>query len=234
MNYTCIFDTEHYKELPTHTHSHEAYFIHMKKSKDRLENINAQSKHIHVPIHISDAVDGSLLSIPDMVDQGLVSRDYYNMIKNPSVYGCHQSHSNLLRELYEKHKNGKLSTKYSLIMEDDVQVPDTFTKDIDTILSTLEQRNESFDIILLGHGGNHDGHLIQDNIYKYNPASFCIGLYSYIISHKSLEKMVPLLHPITEAIDWQIMNIVKSGHLRMLIISPVLTDPGTMVSTIGH
>jgi hypothetical protein len=40
--------------------------------------------------------------------------------------------------------------------------------------------------------------------------------------------------PIKEAIDWQIINLAKSGQIRMLVVSPVMTDPGQMKSTINE
>ena len=126
-------------------------------------------------------------------------------------------------------------------MEDDVQIhSSSFISDIQHILSGLEQRNESFDIMLLGHSEElvgyqpHQGTLLFDNVYQLNPNSFCIGLYTYVVSHRSLHKWVPLLYPIKEAIDWQIINLAKSGKIRMLVISPVMTDPGQMKSTINE
>jgi GR25 family glycosyltransferase involved in LPS biosynthesis len=245
MNYIAIFDIgkEGFSDSSVSNSDSlfEAYFIHLERSKDRLENITRQKKRIHVPTHLFEAVDGKLLSLPDLVSSGTISSEYYNQVQNPSVYGCFLSHANLLRKLESQYQKGELSTPYSLIMEDDVQIlSDTFTEKVSSILHTLESRNESFDIMLLGHSeelvgfGPHQGIPIVDSIYEYNPHSFCIGLYTYIVSHRSLSKWVSNLHPIKEAIDWQIVNLARSGNIRMLVISPVLTDPGQMKSTINE
>ena len=226
LHYRSIFHRESFHEL----YPFEAHFIHLKRSIDRMENIAQQKSKLSVPVHIFDAVEGKQLDLQQMVSDGLIEAYYVEMYKNPSIYGCYQSHARLLASLLEKHKKGELKSKYSFIMEDDVQLlSDDFTNELASKIQVA-----SFDMMMVGHGGNHQGIPIKDNVFHMNTSSFLIGAYAYVVSHDALERIVPLLTPMSEAIDWQYVNLAKAGKIHMTVVSPVMVDPGTMESTIGH
>ena len=133
---------------------------------------------------------------------------------------CWASHFRLWRTLHHQQNNDSLTNRWTMILEDDVDV------EID-----LVQRIESFpssiwtmaDLIYLGHCANPPGQLIHQSHryhYRIHYALHPTCTHAYLIRSTSLDKLLSLLSKPRRSIDESIVELVRENQLIVLSIHP--------------
>ena len=183
------------------------YCINMKNRPDRRKLFNSQSAlQTLPPIQYVDAIQGSKLNVTNDKRIGLQTRiqvltqyrrSHYE-IHSYGALGASLSHLKAWTEFL------KTDSKYALIMEDDADLPTTF--------SVLPS---SWDILLLGWNYMpRDRHLHQNTSYR-EVLQF-VGAHCYIVSRKAARALVNEALPIETHVEYYMTNTSFIHHLKIL------------------
>jgi len=196
------------------------------RHEDRLKNIEEQRNKINRDIEIFDAVKGDTLNIDTLMNDGEISRNWENgaPYKKREV-GCYLSHFNIYKNI-----SASLLLGYTIIFEDDFKIEsDNFMDDVN---AAIETTNGEFDMLFLGNINNNNGKLFKNNIYYVNNNETLIGMHSYIVNNKNIEKIIKETMNIDMPIDLKIDNLSKNNKLNILVMYPIIVRQESNTSTI--
>jgi GR25 family glycosyltransferase involved in LPS biosynthesis len=170
---------------------------------------------------------------------------YYSEFGPKGAIGCAMSHMNIYKKIAEG------ENEYAVIMEDDVIFRN---KEVEkTVMSTIDEAPEDFDIIYLGcfesdffknvmgvMGMTVEEKKVTDSLKK---PSIALGTHAYIVSQKGAKKLLKELYgKVHNHIDYCIQYLYKTGKLNNYVITPRIafqtsTDTGVssmISSTTSH
>ena len=191
------------------------YCINMKNRPDRRKLFNSQpALQTLPPIQYVDAIQGSKLNVTNDKRIGLQTRiqvltqyrrSHYE-IHSYGALGASLSHLKAWTEFL------KTDSKYALIMEDDADLPTTFSVQVKDCLASLPS---SWDILLLGWNYMpRDRHLHQNTSYR-EVLQF-VGAHCYIVSRKAARALVNEALPIETHVEYYMTNTSFIHHLKIL------------------
>lgn len=183
------------------------YFINLDLNKDRLLYIKKQSKNLKL-VRFS-AINGKFVNEKKLIKDKILVKNH-KLLKGQ--LGCALSHYFLLKKLY------KSSNKISIILEDDIIIPNNFKYRLNNILNNLPNK---WDIIWLG-GCNIKGKLINNMYIKPTTfkGTYNLCMHAYLVNNKSIPKILKYLIPIYRPIDSQLR--VSFNKLNIYYVYPNL------------
>jgi GR25 family glycosyltransferase involved in LPS biosynthesis len=118
---------------------------------------------------------------------------------------------------------------YSVIFEDDVQIPTGFQKTVEQIIQDVPD----FDIIYLGNlDGNHK-HQVVRNVYTVDSESYLTGTHAYLVKNENTWKITNQLK-YQKAIDLELSELIKQGHIEGFVVWPSLASQKPSPSSIRN
>ena len=198
------------------------YMIHCKIHTEREENIlhiNSLLPNLEIFMGIN-----TLQNKMDITNKELFFKTYddnYEFINNalskPGELGCYLSHQSLLNLIAKGNEH-----KYSVILEDDIELNNHFLKKLENIINDVENINLDWDIIYLGNiGKNHDKQIVN-NIYSINPNQICCGTHCLLINNKNAKKIYDSNLKIRHAIDHQLKYSIDNKIIEGYAIFPIV------------
>lgn len=100
--------------------------------------------------------------------------------------GCYLGHHLIVKNIAE---NIQDDADYSIIFEDDIYIKNNFTSSLLEIIEYFETKNETFDVIYLGHLNDNKGTQKHNNIYNLNKSYWNFGAHGLLINNKSAPKL---------------------------------------------
>lgn len=212
------------------------YIITMKK-QERLEHIATQlskmnsSNKYRIDAFLVDAVVGKTLDIDELVQKGQLVPEiktetvnafngHFTIRKNE--VGCYLSHMSVY-DIVQK-KGSTNPSKYSIIFEDDFIVNNDFMTQMENIISTIENNQLTFDLIMLGMIGQF-GDQVYDSIYnlKCSKDDVCFQTHAILMNNDSAEKLLNVLYYIDDIIDVQLFKKNNEGKLTIYRVNPSIS-----------
>ena len=194
------------------------YIINMDINKDRINILNKyfikqKIKYIRFP-----AYNGKLLNEKYLINENILNRKH-SLLKGQ--LGCAYSHYKLLNQIKKRKES------ISLILEDDVIIPNNFKTKLNYILNNLPKK---WDIIYLG-GCNVYGEKINKtncninskcpNMYitpvRYNN-TYNLCAHAYLVNKNSIVKVINSFTPFYRPIDSQLRDNFKK--IEVFYINP--------------
>lgn len=198
------------------------HVINLKKNNDRLSNISNNLKQYNVTFTRFDAVNGYNLD-----DNEINNRTSFlcrNLLCNRGMIGCASSHIALWKQLINDDK-----TDYYIVLEDDVEIDNTFIKIIKLIEENIKSNKLNFDYLnlhctILGLNCYQYSHVLQlDDEYVIGKSLFPLTTASYIISKDCASKLVNLFDTINYHVDFEIALKSKLHNINYLTLNKKLT-----------
>jgi GR25 family glycosyltransferase involved in LPS biosynthesis len=203
----------------------DVYIIHMDGNKKREDNIHQQKKKMIGPfnIQIFPAVNGKELDFNQFKkNEGANDNDWLiPQVKRRGEVGCYLSHRNII----DKIRKEKDSSKYSIIFEDDFQVnTNDLYSTVHKIINTLNKENLDFDMIYLGNLNHNHAEKIKDDIYVLNKKQDLWGTHGYLIKNESADKIYTLIQKIFKPIDNIYQDLLYQDKLKGYVIFPTIIN----------
>lgn len=113
------------------------YVINLERSKDRLHNVQEQSKKAGIPLQRIEAVDGCQINVknhPNYDDQKCLG--YFGRSLKAGEIACYESHLRALKTFLES------DTEYGVVFEDDFVFGENFQQKLEASLEWLEAHHE--------------------------------------------------------------------------------------------
>jgi GR25 family glycosyltransferase involved in LPS biosynthesis len=192
-----------------------AYVIHLKRSPERIKNINLQQTKTNIKINLFDAVDGRNINVQELLDSGFLCEKFSKSFPHKPVYGCYLSHYNLLNKIKQDN-----DSDYTIIFEDDFNID---VKDFDEQVNYIINNND-FDIVFLGNLNNNKGIHVKDNLYRYDKNTPLWGTHGYLVNNKKIKNIIDNLQLMNDAIDVKYMNLLKENKIDGLVCNPILVS----------
>ncbi len=124
--------------------------------RSAVKNIKNQENRAQIQINLFEAVNGSILDIKKLQDDGIIINPWntyrYNNAKTEEgkkkvingEIGCYMSHMNLLKKIASSEYDG-----WTIIFEDDLVLNNNFKNELKNILENINNQNENIDMIYL-------------------------------------------------------------------------------------
>jgi glycosyl transferase family 25 len=124
--------------------------------RSAVKNIKNQENRAQIQINLFEAVNGSILDIKKLQDDGIIINPWntyrYNNAKTEEgkkkvingEIGCYMSHMNLLKKIASSEYDG-----WTIIFEDDLVLDDIFKNELKNILENTNNEDENIDMIYL-------------------------------------------------------------------------------------
>ena len=219
------------------------FYVITMGEKDRLKNIEKQVNSMkknneNIVMNIVDAVIGKNLDIDKLVSEKTLIPDIYENIhgkfnkefeNRKNEVGCFMSHLKIYNMIKDKISNNT-NKKYSVIFEDDFDLPDDFVNKLDNLHKKTENYIPDFDYLFLGISCGANGKHIVDDIF-YIPGG-CFGTYGYIINNNSIDKILNSLQYIYTTVDVEIFDKCINNELTGFYVNPSIVYPGGFETTI--
>jgi len=196
------------------------FFAISLKNTIRIKQINEQQYKYNFNVTVFDAINGNTLDQDDLYNKKILSINFKdnNSPKRYREIGCYMSHLQLLQNIKNNY-----NSKYSVIFEDDFIISNNnFFNIIYDSLHYLCYNNIDFDIIFLGNLVNNHAEVIHNNLYNFDYNSELIGMYSYLINNKNIDKILKLIEFIDNPIDVKINHLIKNYKLKVFMIFPTI------------
>lgn len=228
----------------------DIYVINLDKSSDRLEKISRRLYILGYQFNRFPAVDGKKLTDEEIEKH--TTWTCRNLLCNRSVIGCALSHYTLWKNIASDPT--KDDNTITMILEDDVLIPDDFREKLGTVLEEINSSNLSdiVDIVYLYCAGDcqesFDGSAISlfgkfstlrfgktcpVNIKpgsKMRKAHFPLTFTGYLITKRGAKKAIASINDsISYHIDYQ---LASTGNL-VTLSAPILGTDSEQESTIG-
>jgi GR25 family glycosyltransferase involved in LPS biosynthesis len=154
---------------------------------------------------------------PKDLDQSLLHNSTY-YLSNEAI-ATFETHRSVLNHI-------KNDSDFTIILEDDAT---PIKSDIISKIENLLETELDWDIIFLGWiAKSPDKKIINQNFLKVNKF---IGLHSYIVNPKSIDKVLSQLGKSTDHIDKRISILGNSNKLNLLFLSSKLFNQNTKFKT---
>ncbi len=204
------------------------WVINMDKSKDRLKEITTNLESLGLKFNRFSAINGKELKEHE-IDK-LTTPLCTNLLCNPGIVGCAQSHKEIWKKLVKDDK-----TDYYLILEDDA----TLSKESVEVIKKLEPkiREHSIDFINLscihtGCGFVKTEFKIDD--YEFGKPIFPLCLTGYIVTKKGAQKLLDDLEKTNYHIDFEISLNRLKGKFNYYGSNKPLVTSSDIATTIGN
>jgi len=224
--------TEQYTNNPDYDFDIKAYVITLGKP-ERIKNIEENKNKIKLNIEIIDAVYGDSLNFENLIDEGKLSKDFYQdtffdqKIKKRQI-GCYLSHLKTYEKILNDNNNG-----YSILFEDDFKVVDeNFIKIINNAIKVLQNHDDNFDFLFLGNTFNNKDINISDNIYTASKNEWLYGCHAMLINNKKMKNIYDKLKFIDGQIDVNISKLNFDNKLNIYTLYPIIVDQAGLESSI--
>ena len=199
-----LFDKVFYINLETRPDRNE----HMIKLINKL-NLQDITERIN-------AVNGSKLSDPDISQyvtsygmKRIKDKDKkYGVDLTMGAVGCALSHRGVWNNIIDN------NYKNTLILEDDVDIPDDFVDKYNKLSRDIPQ---DYDIVFLGYHPTSDKYLYRDKQHKLLRTEKVFGLYGYVVSLNGARKLLEMF-----PIDVQIDSVIGDymDKLNVYLVEP--------------
>lgn len=202
-----LYFTEKFNEIE----NMKIYFINLDINKNRLLSIKKQSKNINLTRFA--AINGKYVNEKKLIRDKILFKNH-RLLKGQ--LGCALSHYYLLKKIY------KSSNNISIVLEDDIIIPDNFKSKLQNILNNLPAK---WDIIWLG-GCNIKGKLINNMFIKPTVYSGMYNLctHAYLVNKKSIPNILKYLIPIYRPIDSQLRTYFKKLNIYYVYPNLIYQD----------
>jgi len=199
--------------------------INLEHRTDRLKHIKKELKKINLDFYSSNnliifkAINGSLLDLTKLKQIGIINTSPKKL--RAGEIGCYFSHVLCWEKIVQS------NSPYGMVLEDDVILPDYFVKNFDAIFSDVLKFD--WDVFLLGRNcvkSHYDDKCkkgIQLNQIFWYPHIAGYGTHSYIIKHDAILKIKKLVYPISIPIDVLLIELAKSGKIKIISSIQALT-----------
>lgn len=206
-----------------------SYFIVLKSSKKRLDNINKilENNDFKNP-HIFDAIKGNKQDRKKLYKDKKINYKAKKDMK-PGALGCALSHIKIW-ELF-------LETKqpFALVCEDDIIIKSGFSKRLTNYVNNLPR---DFDISILTNNRNTHKNKFNksDKINKLVKRGYPeYGTVSYLISRTGAKKLLKITKPINNPIDDMILRAIERRQIiSYKPITPIVDINYSIPSSIGY
>jgi GR25 family glycosyltransferase involved in LPS biosynthesis len=195
------------------------YYVITLNQESRLNNIKIQEEKLAKPINIITGINGLSLDQKSLLDNGILSKDFYilNDNKRAKEIGCYQSHLSIYNLI-----NKNTLSDYSVIFEDDFDIKqENLNLELENIIKSLDN---NFDIIYLGNTFDNVGTQFKNNIYSIDKNKFSIGTFAYLVNNKNIKKIIGLTELIDRPIDIKLDYLIKNSLLTGYVIFPNLVS----------
>lgn len=194
--------------------------INLRKNDERLQNFietYEDSDFSKLPLQRVDAIDGKqvdwskFLSPPAL--EALMTMQKTGFRKShpdltPGSVGCYLSHMQAWKIIADSGK------PFGVVFEDDADIPmDALQK----FYIALNSAPPDWDIVLMGYAGY--GHLASPVLTEMQ--SFLL-LHAYAISADAARTLCSTMLPITQQVDWELSDRIKSRGLKVYGLNPSL------------
>jgi len=214
----------------------DCYVITLKR-EDRLKNIEDQQKKTKIKINLYDAFDGRNFKSTnfknELKDKGNLDESGPNFNKTEknrnNEIGCCLSHIGIYNMIKEKKKNPNYKKKYTLVLEDDVNLDNEFDIKFEKGFELI--KDTPFDILYLGRLWSKPGEKVNDFIHKFKNGPI-YGTHAYLINNDSIDKLVESTNVINNPIDWMLSFLIGTKKLEMYYFYPCIATQNGFKSTI--
>ncbi|UYM17182.1 glycosyltransferase family 25 protein [Endozoicomonas euniceicola] len=223
------------------------YVLNLDKSADRMASMVKVLDAASIRYTRFSALDGDVMSVPMMLEQGLVDTrwtptpKYHWLHHNRRTTGSQALHSYPLsartaacalshKKILERASRALHSSEDVMIFEDDVRIPvgSDFWRLYEESYRSLP---DNWDILFLGAWDNR---CLRDRVtetlyttaYSTEDASTDChsGTYAWVIRHTSIPKILEKLNPLHEEIDHHLLRYF-GGDIKAFWIYPSLVEP---------
>jgi glycosyl transferase family 25 len=200
----------------------------MDNSKDRLEQMTKNLNSLGLKFNRFSAVNGKELKEKEI--NKLATPLCTNLLCNPGIVGCAQSHKEIWKKLVKDDK-----TDYYLILEDDA----ILSKESVEIIKKLEPKIREHSIDFINLSCIHSGcsfvktEFKIDN-YEFGKPIFPLCLTGYIITKKGAQKLLDDLEKTNYHIDFEISLTRIKGTFNYYCSNNPLVTSSDNVTTIGN
>lgn len=204
-------------ELPFKT-----YVINMKKSKDRLKNMEKQIPKLGKQFTRISAIDGSKLSKKQLKKY---TTQFCRYFCSKSMIGCFLSHKKTWQTII------KNNDKYALVLEDDCYLLPEFQKELSLAIKELNFIDDKWDFLYAGYFGpsstdkpstvmytlqslflNKIPQKPHDAVHTYVPLS-PVGFHCYVVSKKGAKKLLKNLNKASYHVDVEFLKIADKFNV---------------------
>ena len=207
----------------------KTYVVNLKKREDRRVEIQKLFSNINFNNYeFFEAVNGSEIPLTLEIKNLFEGNDFGN---RKGMIGCALSHYNLWLKLTKDSTN-----EYYIIVEDDIEISDNFSKELDQAINLLNDNLNTInniDFLYLGYSKyddsenkNYDGsgETNKVKIKEINIHNFVGGTFGYIVTKKGALKILEIIENegIKYGIDWLMRKKSKylNGPLNLVTIQP--------------
>lgn len=199
--------------------------INLKHRTDRKTSMIKQLQSIQ--FNFFEAINGNSINVKELNPKSVPRKHAFRQLR-PGEIGCTLSHFTIWQKFQNSTEHFML-----LVMEDDIQVPDTFKFKLLELITVL-QKLKDWDIIYLTNYRYHNRSLTVKNLYNnlFKTRQVGNGTYGYIINRSFLTKIHQYQYPIIYPIDTMIhkaVNTLKS-KINFYRYVPALILPNLSVA----
>ena len=140
--------------------------------------------------------------------------------------GCFLAHRGLMRHIA---KNADKS-EGTLILEDDVTIPPDFNEKLQRV---IEELPNNWDIIYLDKV-NPKAEKVTEHLHKFQKQMTTAnnwGNWAYIVRHKSLKKILPLLEFMVDPVDIQLHKFADKLNIYLTVPSLITLNKETTMNS---
>ena len=194
------------------------HLIHCEKHSERLEHIDSVISKLGFPVHIFNGIYVStdfssreeVLSFCKSYDPNFRSNQH--LVKPRGAIGAYLSHHLLIKYISEN-----ITSKYSVIFEDDIILDETTHNKLIKIINDIEDTHTVFDICYLTNPEKNHGVLIKDNLYFIDKDKHCFSTAGLLINNASIPKIYDRNLDVKHEIDTQ---YAMCSNLNILVGFP--------------
>lgn len=120
--------------------NYQTFVINMKRSPERLEFMTEQFKRLDMDFEVQEGIDGMTYDFSKIYNEELTVK-YNGTPLSPVEKGCALSHRLILEKSVER------AAKYTLIMEDDVELPDNFKDIVEKVIKDNDENTTDWEYL---------------------------------------------------------------------------------------
>ncbi len=203
----------------------QCYVIHLKRAREREENIIAQFRKMDNPMTLFPAIDCT--DLESMVTNfNSLNPKSGPMCMSRQEFACYLSHACLLKYLYDFSRVDNV-----IVFEDDF----VLKKDMSELVYVLERLKEiEFDMCFLGTLTNYTGENVNEVFTKVTSehTGALWGTHAYVVSRAAIPKILEELREPNMAIDGKFQFISNTKINTYVVRENIFIQSETLPSTI--
>ena len=203
----------------------DSYVLYIPK---RLKYIRGIMRKLNLKPTFVKGPNKNLFKYDELIENGTITEKWLNdsnsdLIheKNKINFGkiaCHLGHISILKKFI----NDKSSSKYALIMEDDIYVQNNhYKKNNHVIYNIIKKIPDDADIVYLGYCWEFCNKTIKHNYY-FNVAHKPLCRHIYLINKNAASVIINKTLPMYNSGDQMISKLIQNKTINGYVVNPTI------------